>query len=654
MAGNEVVVVAEREQNSQIDRRVYTVRDNARTQTSTALDVLGSIPTVTVSPNGRVQLLGIPGVRILVDGKEVPDPTTLLRTLQGSQLLKVEVMSNPSGQYSAAGTAGIINVVLRRPVGTVAKATLVASSSSFGGREIRVLPSWSTSRWSLTGSIAAGRTVNRSIFERRRSSLSDPNGGVLDFTEFNMARNVADTLSGNLLATYKPNRREQWSLSVFEVDVDGRNTGASEIRTRTAEVKQRSTSLVKLDGINASLDYRRNLNERGKTLSLSLTTGFSRIAADSSFDFGVGTPFKASLDSSERTVGVRADYANPMARDDRFTLGAAFARTADVIAQNNAGPSPVGAPSARTSRTNGVLLDYAFYATRQFSFRKWKALPSIRVERRTYDIAASGIARSDTNLFPSLHLEHRLGARALLTASYSRRIARPGIQSLDSSLRYTDATTASSGNPRLKAEITNSYEVRLELQPGRQNVVATVFRRGTGRPWTDLTILSSSGTYVTQPVNLGHRTRTGGNLSIDGNLSRALKYSVSLDAALREYTGIGSVPAGDARVDYDGSVQVEYRRGTEGATGSDSVVANVRYNGPSGSPFSTVGAYATADLTWTRTLSRRLVGVIKVGDPIGSATIRTLARSAAVVADQRSRLTGPRFTLSITYRLEKQ
>src|SRR5690348_5729615 len=98
-----------------IDRRTYRVQQNAHTAQKDSIQLLRGLPVVTITPDDQIMLLGSGNVTIQVDGRTVSDPDTIayLRTLHGSDLERIEVITNPSAQYSSQGTAGIINFVLR-------------------------------------------------------------------------------------------------------------------------------------------------------------------------------------------------------------------------------------------------------------------------------------------------------------------------------------------------------------------------------------------------------------------------------------------------------------------------------------------------------------------------------------------------------------
>ena len=101
-----------------LDKKVFNVGKDLATAGTTASEILGNIPSVTVDTEGNVRLRGSSEVRILIDGK----PSGLvsfkggagLQQLQGSLIEKIEIITNPSARYEAEGMAGIINIILKK------------------------------------------------------------------------------------------------------------------------------------------------------------------------------------------------------------------------------------------------------------------------------------------------------------------------------------------------------------------------------------------------------------------------------------------------------------------------------------------------------------------------------------------------------------
>jgi hypothetical protein len=116
---NEVELVGERTQvEIRLDKRIYNVGKDITVRGGSVADVLDNIPSVSVGVEGNVALRGNQNVRILINGK----PSGLvglsgpqgLRSLPAESIEKVEVVTSPSARYEASGTAGILNVILKK------------------------------------------------------------------------------------------------------------------------------------------------------------------------------------------------------------------------------------------------------------------------------------------------------------------------------------------------------------------------------------------------------------------------------------------------------------------------------------------------------------------------------------------------------------
>lgn len=112
---DEIVVLGAREDGVRIDRRTYTVRDDAEAQSTDMFEILGRIPSVSVSPEGAITLLGASGVEVQINGQPAPGESLeqVLRGLPGSQVKRIEIITNPSAQFSAAASGGIINIITK-------------------------------------------------------------------------------------------------------------------------------------------------------------------------------------------------------------------------------------------------------------------------------------------------------------------------------------------------------------------------------------------------------------------------------------------------------------------------------------------------------------------------------------------------------------
>ncbi len=154
---DDIVVLAEPGDQIRIDRRTYTLRDDPVAQSTNMFDVLGRIPSVSVAPDGGITLLGADGVQIQINGRPVPGDNLeqVLRGIPGGSVERIEVITNPSAQYAADASGGIINIITRRRFDAGFNGSIQASADSLGGYHFGVSPSYSSGQWAFSGQTGA-------------------------------------------------------------------------------------------------------------------------------------------------------------------------------------------------------------------------------------------------------------------------------------------------------------------------------------------------------------------------------------------------------------------------------------------------------------------------------------------------------------------
>lgn len=116
---DEVVVQAETTQvDVRLDKKIYNIGKDLTTAGGTVSDALNNVPSVSVDVEGGISLRGNENVRILINGKPSAmagfGDSNVLSQLPASAIERVEVITSPSARYDAEGTAGILNIILRK------------------------------------------------------------------------------------------------------------------------------------------------------------------------------------------------------------------------------------------------------------------------------------------------------------------------------------------------------------------------------------------------------------------------------------------------------------------------------------------------------------------------------------------------------------
>ena len=650
----EIVVRADPSQRTSIDRDTYVVRDTAEARTSNALDLLARIPALTVQPDNSIRLLGTTGVTVLIDGRPSPNPN-VLRDLQGSEIARIEVVSNPSAQFSASGTGGIINIVTRRNALNGLRGSVAASASRYGGSELRAAPSWTHGDWTISGNLGWTRIVSLSESTRERLSLGP--SPAPDSVESLRSRSRIEFLNGSGQVSYRPTPKRTITFQGGLFAAEVRTSGSSEIETTAnpgAPLAQLISSDADYRAYFASLEYREEGDRPGELLTTSVQQYRSDPTSDVSTDFGAGQ-FRFRSDAFTRARIFKLDYVRPLQGGQRLLIGGSVNDTHDFNMLEQGGDLPFGGnPFPPASQIDGSTLEVASYASYQFPLLGGTVLAGFRIESRDYDFADPSLGRgpSDAHFFPSLHLERRLARWLTANLSYSRRIFWPGIQQLSPALRFSDSTTANAGNPALRPELTDAIEAKLRAEAAHQTISLTLFNRRTDNVFSSLSILTDDGVLVTQPVNLGVRTDRGASLAVQGPIVRGLTYSVNanlIDRRIeREDFGIFRL---QQSTNYSATAQIGYRDGADGRAGADNFTVTANYSGPYDDGLVRRSSFFRASASWSHAITDRLSGVLTIEDIFGPTEFRSSTFSDTAVTRTTFLSDGPRFKLALTYSL---
>jgi outer membrane receptor protein involved in Fe transport len=652
-------VVTAPTQQSSIDRQTYIVRDTPEARSTTTTDILGRIPSVEVQADGSVRLIGAGQATILIDGRRVQDPQTMLRNMTGNQIERIEVLTNPGAQFPAQGTGGIVNIITRRNTQNGLGGSATASGGSYGAYDLRISPTWGAGNWTFTGNLGHGRFENRADFERERFSLT-PGGPVLVSSEEGRQIDEGRYYYGNGSASYRPDDRQTITLSGTLAHTDYMQTRPSLLTAAAipgGSADQLATTDANFNYRDLGIDYRGTTSRQGEMLTASLK--WARFSGDFERMFStdpVGGPeslFQQQQSTSDESWTGKVDYVRPFGGANRLSLGAQLVTTSNRLAEAATGTLPNGTPLAASSLVDGSWFEYAGYATFQFELAGFTIMPGLRVEGREYDLGGTtGVPDlKTTRLFPSLHTERQLAAWLTGSASYSRRITYPPIQLLNPALNFQDATTAQAGNPLLQPQLTDSYEVRLRGAVARHNLELTAFRRVTDDIWSFRGEVDPDGLLVTRPFNFGSQALTGAELSARGPILEGLRYVLTAnvsDQSLDQDAG-GPLPSRHSFT-WSGTGQLEYKDGTDGRRGADRVNLTLRYFGPTDTGFTRISAVSLATFTWSHAITDRLSGVLTVANirlVDGRETVTTGVTSQS--RDLFAPASPQRITLSLTW-----
>ncbi|WGM37725.1 TonB-dependent receptor [Caulobacter sp. NIBR1757] len=640
----------------EIDKRTYVVSNDPQAQTSNALEILGKLPSVSVSGSGRVQLLGNSDVTILIDGKRPVNADALLKSLPASQIGSVEVMTNPSADYSASGTAGIINIVTRKRTTPGLTGSTSATVNSLGGAQFSLAPSLTRGRWTVDGSLGLASEKGEGSAHISREVFPSAGGlsMLLEQSERTKSEETRGRLSGRL--SYRPNTKDTWTVSVEAV----KRVGDQQISSRAVgyeQFEQRSERPDDSLSARVGLDYEHSGATEGETLKASVTADYLDWDLESLVHVNLADPssadsrYRVSSAIKTRNSALKFDYGRPFGTDASFSSGAVLEYSSEETTQSLDILSGVGPSPASEDRVVGTRVIGAVYTTAQFPLAMWTVKPGARIEHSRLDFSSDAGAAdiSDLSVFPSLHLRRSVGEHFQVNLSYSRRISRPDVQKLNPYLIVTSETTARIGNPDLEPEYTNSVELRVEYAKDTFSADVTVYDRNTSDVWAQYTSVAPGGLTLTSYKNAGERNERGAEIALRGSVDERWKYSASLNL----FSNRQRVPQGGERDDFTWSsnAQLDYRTQSIEGRKPDELQLSVSYFGPQVFYEAEISSFARADFTWRHPFNNRVSGVLTVGDIFNSTGITTRISTVGLTEETVSRTAGTTVRFSLVLRL---
>ncbi len=473
------------------DRIIVNVDNSIVNAGSSAFEVLERSPGVTIDPNDNIALRGRQGVIIMIDGKPSPmtgaDLVNYLRGLPSNSIDRIEIITNPSSKYDAAGNSGIIDIRLKKDqrMGTNGNFTAGYGQGVYPKTNTGISLNHRNKKMNAFGSYnyAYRKLLNHLFLDRNfyengvftGSDLKD-NFTTMPFSS-NTARMGADffpskkTIIGFVVNTNFNHfrRRTDNSSLVFDdqhVPVFTFNTFASNNDHNNNVVSNINFKHV-FDStgreLTADADY-------GVYNSRSLSTNSTRYYK---IDGSTQQP-NYVLDGNQKgelsLKTAKVDYVNPLKKGASIEAGL---KTSFVSADNDArfADASNGTPQNDPNKTNHFLYDEnnnAAYINYKKNFKKWDMQLGLRTEQtniKTYqEIGKVSWDSSYIQVFPTAFFNYKLKADQTIGISVSRRIDRPGYSQLNPFLFLIDVTTYATGSPGLLPQFTWAYELNYTVK----------------------------------------------------------------------------------------------------------------------------------------------------------------------------------------------
>ena len=474
---DEVLVTAEKSTTEfKLDKRVFNVGKDLSTTGASALEVLNNVPSVNVNIEGQVSLRGSSGVQILINGKPSilsDEASNALGTITADMIEKVEVITNPSAKYEAEGTAGIINIVLKKNEKRGLNGSISLNSGMPQNHSVGFSLNRRTEKFNLFTQLGVGyrelprdneNINNNKIKNTELSSVGEEfrNETFYNFilgSDYYINPQNVITLSGSFAYEVEDQPSETKFLLLSDGNIE-RAWTRSEV-TEATNPKLQYELQYKRD-FKDNKDHQLLFSAIGRFFGKDQSSAFTNVFTqgdNNQNDQITETEFK------EGKYTFNLDYTKPF--DENWTLetGTQFLInnvSNDFSVRNKIEDIFVVDPGL----TN--LFEYdqkvlGVYGTGSYEGETWGIKLGLRAENTDLSTLLVNTNKDNsqnfTNLFPSAHTSYKLTEAISFQAGYSRRIYRPRLWDLNPFFNIRNNFSVRVGNPELFPEFTDSYEV---------------------------------------------------------------------------------------------------------------------------------------------------------------------------------------------------
>jgi hypothetical protein len=487
----EVVIVSKRPFfERRADKMIINVDALISNTGTTAMEVLEKSPGVTVDKDGNISLKGKQGVLVLIDGKQSYLTGTgladFLRSLPSSNLDQIEIMTNPSAKYDAAGNSGIINIRTKKikQKGFNGNLTTSFGQGVYPKTNNSLNLNYRINKFNLFTTLSANYRERFQSLEIHRRYTNDDKSTKAVFDQDNFRKKLNRNYKAKLGLDYFASPKTTIGFVLTGISSPGNEVGNNTTYLKNNNelldsiVAATTTEKYTWKNGGANINFRHRFDSTGRELSadadfLQYKSGKDQFFTNKTYDAGWGEKYsdalRGDLPSDIKVYTVKMDYTQLLKKQIKLEAGAKYSyvttdNTAGYFIQSN------GTETIDYGKTNRFQYREnvnAGYINVSKEIKKWALQAGLRVENTNYEgyqfgnvqKPDSAFKRHYTNAFPTAYISYQADSKNQLAFSYGRRINRPDYEDLNPFLFFLDKYTYGSGNPFLKPMYSQVFDL---------------------------------------------------------------------------------------------------------------------------------------------------------------------------------------------------
>jgi ferric enterobactin receptor len=577
---------------NRIDKMVYNAANDLTAQSGAAIDVLKKVPQVTVDIDGNVELQGNANIRFLINGK----PSSIfgasladaLQAIPGSQIKSIEVITSPGAKYDAAGTGGIINIILKdsKVQGINGSVNLTAGTRQENGS---FNLNARKGNFGVNAFFSGNAQLNTTVLSTNNRTTNGPGDSTTHLFQNGSAATKRSGYQSGLSFNWDITPKDALTASVgfdhFGNHSNGLTNQRESITNGTGDLVSDIISLRNSDSrfsaysTDYSLDYKKTFAKEGQELDILFTSSYSKNTVNYSQrqDYEapdtISTGIRGFNPGNDRETNISVDYTHPVTKTFTIEGGAKLVMEDLKNVTNTDTLLADGSYINNADQTYGFNYKrniYAAYLSTSASLFKnfLDVKVGLRNEYTTTDANFTGVVIPGYNtLAPSAVISHKISPTQSIKISYSYRIERPDYGEVNPFYNISDPHNISTGNPNLKPEKSNSFELGYNQSfDGGANIYIGSFYRHNDNDIQQYTTQFDSLTVngkrydnvlLSQRANLGTQASLGGNIfaSVPITSKLTLRSNIFLVSRTNDAPGIGKVKGFQYRANLNATYQ---------------------------------------------------------------------------------------------------
>ncbi|MDO5980574.1 TonB-dependent receptor domain-containing protein [Flavivirga spongiicola] len=538
-----------------LGKKVFIVGKDLTSQNGSANDILSNVPSVNVSPTGEISLRGNSNVQVMINGRQSAlTQSQALEQLSADIIESVEVITNPSAKYDASGSAGIINIILKknRTSGFNGQARLMAGTPADHRAIANV--NYRTNKFNVFANVGIRYSDYEGDYSKQQTTVEN---GITTFLDYNEDEDRHDDGRIYYLGTdYFINDKNAVTVAYYRNET--KDTDVTKLNYDLSDSDGNVNSLFTLGNSKEKRDYNQLEGNYTKTFDKK----DQKFTIDFQYDF-FNSNKKWTLNTDEvmpilmdlsdiRTIAkidandivIQSDFTTPLNENSNFETGIKFENRS--ITNTFLAEELINGNFETIDNINNTL-DYkeqivSGYTQYNSKINKISYQVGLRLEATSIDIDASSAALNSknnyTNLFPSANIGYEFTDKTSAQLSYSKRISRPSLWNLNPFFELKDFTSRFTGNPSLTPSYTDAFELSTIYKGSNFRLNPSIYYANTNDVFQYETTQDDNEVFTQKPINLDNEKRYGFELSATYNPLEWLRFSSDFNTYAFKQKGV--------------------------------------------------------------------------------------------------------------------